>query len=84
MCIRAYNQLMQNRKQTIADCEFARKCLTDFAALDAAIERQLEETHVIVEMVKATVKENVSTAQSREVYLKKYEAFTERYEKAAA
>lgn len=30
------------------------------------------------------VKENASTAQSQEAYLKKYEALTERYEKAAA
>lgn len=52
--------------------------------MDAEIERQLEETQVIAEMVKTAVKENASTAQSQEAYLKKYEALTERYEKAAA
>ena len=62
--IQAYNQLMSNQTQTIADCELARKCLTDFAALDAENERQLEETQVIAEMVKTAVKENASTAQS--------------------
>lgn len=82
--IQAYNQLMQNRTQTVADCELARKSLTDFMALDAEIERQLEETQVIAEMVKVAVKENASTAQSQETYIKKYEALTERYEKAAA
>ena len=51
---------------------------------DADIERQLEETQVVAELVKAAVKENASTAQSQEAYLKKYEALTERYEKAAA
>ena len=61
-----------------------RRALTDFAELDAEIERQLEETQVVAELVKAAVKENASTAQSQEAYLRKYEALTERYEKAAA
>ena len=52
--------------------------------MDAEIERQLEETQVVAELVKAAVKENASTAQSQEAYLRKYEALTERYEKAAA
>lgn len=56
----------------------------DFSTLDADIERQLEEAQVVAELVKAAVKENASTAQSQEAYLKKYEALTERYEKAAA
>ena len=55
----------------------------DFSTLDADIERQLEEAQVVAELVKAAVKENAST-QSQEAYLKKYEALTERYEKAAA
>ena len=55
----------------------------DFGTLDADIERQLEETQVVAELVKVAVKENASTAQSQEAYLKKYEALTERYEKAA-
>lgn len=43
--IRAYWQLMPNRKQTIVDCKFARKCLTDFTALNSEIERQFEGKH---------------------------------------
>ena len=61
-----------------------RKKLTDFKSLDADIERQLEETQVVSELVKAAVKENATTAQSQEAYLKKYEALTKRYETAAA
>ena len=76
--------MMENREQIIKDCETMRRALTDFAALDAEIERQLEETQVVAELVKAAVKENASTAQSQEAYLKKYEVLTERYEKAAA
>ena len=80
----AYNRMMENREQIIKDCETMRRALTDFSELDAEIERQLEETQVVAELVKAAVKENASTAQSQEAYLRKYEALTERYEKAAA
>lgn len=81
--ITAYNQLMGNRKQIVADCELMRKRVTDFTELDAEIERQAEETEVVAELVKATVKENASTAQSQEAYLKKYDALTKRYDAAA-
>ncbi len=82
--IKAYNQMMGNRKQIIEDCEIMRKKLTDFKSLDADIERQFEETQIVAELVKAAVKDNAVTAQSQEAYLKKYEALTKRYETAAA
>lgn len=82
--IKAYNQMMGNRKQIIEDCELMRKKLTDFKSLDADIERQFEETQIVAELVKAAVKENAVTAQSQEAYLEKYEALTQRYETAAA
>lgn len=68
--IQAYNRMMENQEQIIKDCETMRRALTDFAALDAEIERQLEETQVVAELVKVAVKENASTAQSQEAYLK--------------
>ncbi len=76
--------MMQDRVNVIREMESWRRGLTDFEALDADIERQREETQVVAELVKAAVKENASTAQSQEAYLKKYDALTERYEKAAA
>ncbi|MGN0618952.1 MAG: hypothetical protein ACI4J7_08005, partial [Ruminiclostridium sp.] len=82
--IKAYNQMMGKRAQIIKDCEAMRKELTDFKSLDADIERQLEETQVVAELVKTAVKENATTAQSQESYYKKYEALTKRYEAAAA
>ena len=75
--------MMVNRKQIIEDCELMRKKLTDFKSLDADIERQLEETQIVAELVKAAVKENAATAQSQEAYSKKYEALTKRYGTAA-
>lgn len=41
-------------------------------------------TNTLAELVKAVVKENASTTQSQEAYIKKNEALSERYEKAAA
>ena len=73
---------MQNQKQVIEDCELMRRSLTDFDAIDAEIARQLEETEVVAELVKATVKENASTAQSQEEYFKKYNSLNKRYENA--
>lgn len=82
--IKAYNLMMQDRVQIIKEIEAWRQKLMDFGALDADIERQFEETQVVAELVRTAVKENASTAQSQEAYRKKYEALTERYEKAAA
>lgn len=75
--------MMQDRVKIIREIEGWRQQLTDFEALDADIDCQLEETQVVAELVKAAVKENASTAQSQEAYLKKYEALTARYETAA-
>ena len=83
MFITAYNQLMQNRREIVSDCENMRKLLTDFTTLDAEIDRQMEETQVIAELVKAAVKENASTSQPQEDYLKKYKTLTARYETVA-
>lgn len=82
--VKAYNQMMEKRTQIISDCETMRRALTDFKALDADIEQQLEETQVVAELIKAVVKENAATAQSQEAYIKKYEALIKRYEAAAA
>ena len=71
-------------KLVCEDCELMRKTLTDFKTLDTDIERQLEETQIVAELVKAAIKENAVTAQSQEAYLKKYEALTKRYETATA
>ncbi len=69
--IKAYNLMMQDRVQIIKQCEAWRARLMDFGTLDADIERQLEETRVVAELLKAAVRENASTAQSQEAYLKK-------------
>lgn len=75
---------MHDRKQIVADCEEMRQRITNFTTLDAEIERQSEETEIVAELVKAAVKENASTLQSQETYLKKYDSLTKRYDAAAS
>ena len=53
--------MMQDRVQIIKQCEAWRMRLMDFGTLDADIERQLEETQVVAELVKAAVKEKVQS-----------------------
>ena len=82
--ITAYNRLMRDRRLLVEDCELMRTSLTDFALLDAQIEKAEEEANVVAELVNGLVRENASTAQSQDAYLRKYEALTQRYEAAKA
>lgn len=75
---------MHNRWKLVEDCEQMRRALTDFTALDMEIDRQKQETEIVAKLVNAAVRENASTAQSQEAYLKKYNALTLRYETASA
>lgn len=80
MFLNAYNTFMGNRDYVLEDCELIRKALVDFTGLDAEIEKQYEEVEVIAELVKSLVKENASTPQSQDEYIKKYESLSKRYE----
>ena len=71
---------MGNRNQVLEDCELTRQVLIDFTGLEAEIEKQYEEVEVIAELVKSLVKENASTAQSQDEYIKKYNNLSKRYE----
>ena len=80
MFILAYNQMMANKTQVITDCELMRRMLTDLKVIDAEIARLSEECEIVAELVGSLVKENSSTAQSQEEYLKKYSGLNKRYE----
>lgn len=80
MFLNAYNTFMGNRDQIIEDCELMRRTLVDFNELDDDIEKQNEEIEVIAERVKRLVKDNASTPQSQDEYIKKYNKLSKRYE----
>lgn len=44
----------------------------------------IDKHNVVAELVNGLVRENASTAQSQDAYLRKYEALTQRYEAAKA
>ena len=75
---------MRDRRLLVEDCELMRTSLTDFALLDAQIEKVEEDANVVAELVNGLVRENASAAQSQDAYLRKYEALTQRYEAAKA
>ncbi len=83
MFIRAYNQLMGNREQVLADCELGRKALTDFDQLDRDIEVVNSEIKVVEEMVHAMVSENAASAQSQADYHRRYADLTDRFGRLA-
>jgi len=55
-----------------------RKALIDFEKIDSKIAKQQAKVEVIAGMGKVLVKENASTAQSQDEYIKKYEALSKR------
>ena len=75
---------MRDRRLLVEDCELMRTSLTDLVLLDVQIEKAEEEANVVAELVNGLVRENASTAQSQDAYLRKYEALTQRYEAAKA
>ena len=80
MFLNAYNTFIGNRKQVIQDCNFMRKALVDFKKLDIEIEKQTEEIEVIAERLRGLVKDNASSPQSQDDYIKKYDSLSKRYE----
>ena len=83
MFIRAYNQLMGNRNQVLADCELGRKALTDFDQLDRDIEALNSEIKVVEEMVHALIGENAASGESQADYHRRYADLTDRFGKLA-
>lgn len=80
MFLNVYNKFMGNREQVLEDCGLMRQALIDFTELDAKKEKQNDEIEEIAERVRGIVKENASTPQSQDDYIKKYKSLSKRYE----
>ena len=80
MFLNAYNTFMGDREQVIEDCEMMRRTLIDFTKLDSQIEKQTGKIEVIAKLVRSLVKENASTPQSQDEYIKKYKSLSNKYE----
>lgn len=82
MFIKAYNILVSEKKEILANIELMRKTLFETADLASERDRLQEEMTVLVEMIQTTVSENARVAQDQEEYRKRYNGLVERYEKA--
>ena len=82
MFLKAYNQLMGNREQVIADCRLMLEMLSDHSKLDAQIAKANEEIALVSGLVSACVHENAEKAQSQDAFNKQYNSLVNRHQKA--
>jgi len=80
--LHAYNELLTDREQLIADCRVMLETLTDCTEVDEEIEAVLQETEVVAGMVQQSVDENSTVALDQDVYTERYNGLLERYSKA--
>jgi len=82
--VSAYNQLVTEKKEIIANAEIIRKtlCVTD--SLQEEKGKLEEEMVVLVEMTQNIVAENARVAQNQDEYQKRYDGLVQRYDTAKA
>lgn len=80
--VSAYNRLVTEKKEIIANAEIIRKtlCVTD--ALQEEKDKLEEEMAVLVEMTQTIVAENARVAQDQGEYQKRYNGLIQRYDTA--
>ena len=82
MFLKAYNQLMGNREQVIADCRLMLEMLCDHSKLDARIVKVNEEIALVSGLVSACVHDNAERAQPQDEFNKRYNSLVDRHQKA--
>ena len=78
--IKAYNELISEKKEIIANAEVIRKTLCTTNTMLAEKQRLEDEILVLVEMTQNLVAENARVAQDQEEYQKRYDGLVQRYE----
>ena len=84
MFLKAYNQLMGNREQVIADCRLILQLLSDHSKLDAQIAKANEEIAMVSGLVSACVHENAEKVQAQDAFNEHYNRLVARHQKAMA
>ena len=80
--LKAYNELMGNREQVIADCRLMLEMLSDHSKLDAQIAKANQEIALVSGMVSTCVHENAEKAQAQDSFNKQYNCLVNRNQKA--
>lgn len=78
--ISAFNQLLSEKKEIIANIEIIRKTVCQTKALEEEKNRLEDEMNVVVEMTQNIVAENARVAQDQEEYQKRYDSLVKRYD----
>ena len=80
----AFNSLLTEKDEMLADIETVRKTLKSSKALEKEKEDTEQEMAVVAELMDQCVDENARVAQDQADYRKRYAALEDRYEKAKA
>ena len=80
----AYNKLLTEKKEIIANSEIIRKTLCKTDDLQEEKRRLESEMAVLVDMVNNCISENANIAQNQEEYQKRYDSIVAKYDAAKA
>ena len=82
--VMAFNRLVTEREEIIANAQLVRQTLCDTTALTEEKAKLQQELAVLVEMTEKTVMQNARIAQNQEEYQRHYEGLVARYDAAKA
>ena len=82
--VTAFNKLVTEREEIVANAILVRQTLCDTTGLEQEKTALGQELAVLVEMTQNCIAENARIAQDQGEYQKRYNALVERYEKAKA
>lgn len=80
--VTAFNKLLTEKKEIIANVVLMRKTLFDTSDLTAERDALKEEMQMLVDRIQSCIAENARVAQDQEVYQKRYNGLADRYESA--
>ena len=80
--VSAYNQLVTEKKEIIANAEIIRRTLCATDSLREERQKLEDEMLVLVEMTQSIVAENARIAQDQDEYQNRYDGLVQRYETA--
>ena len=82
--VTAFNRLVTEREEIIANARLVRQTLCDTTALAEEKAKLQQELAVLVEMTEKAVRENACIAQDQEEYQRHYNSLVERYDATKA
>ena len=82
--VMAFNRLVTEREEIIANARLVRQTLCDTTALTEEKAKLQQELAVLVEMTEKTVMQNARIAQNQEEYQRHYDGLVARYDAAKA